>query len=184
MTMVHKLLTHRHACRCPPGVCTQQGNATCVAGHQGPLCSLCIPGFALQSGKCRECVSLGAWPQVIAAALALVIFIFLFFFSWFPLLPSWVQQKLSFSSTKINNFTGEQASKNQGEREEFGKKELQAGSESETSGIQCCSMCITVLQYVHHSVAVCVSQCCSMCITVLQYVYHSVAVCESQCCSM
>ncbi len=138
--MVYKYLTQSAVCRCPPGVCVQQGNTSCVAGHEGPLCSICIPGFAMQSGKCRECTSLGAWPQVIAAALALIIFIFLFFFSWFPLLPSWVQQKLTFASTKITDVSGEQANKKQGEREEYGKQELKAESEPKTntqiSGIQ------------------------------------------------
>jgi hypothetical protein len=77
----------------------------------------------MQSGRCRECMSLGKWPEVVAAALALVIFVFLFFFSWFPLLPEWVQSKLSFFTDKIEEKATEKAQEGKGEREEFGAAE-------------------------------------------------------------
>jgi hypothetical protein len=110
-------------CRCPPSVCVQDGNTSCLPGHQGPLCSLCESGFAAQSGRCRECGSLGKWPELIAAALVLVVFVFLFFFSWFPLLPEWVQNRLSFFTNTIEEKATQMAEAGQGGREEFGAEE-------------------------------------------------------------
>jgi hypothetical protein len=118
-------ITGKHVLyRCPPNVCLQDGNSTCASGHKGPLCSICIPGFAMQSGKCRECTSLSVWPQVIVAILACLVFIFLFFFSWFPLLPEWLHNKLSFATTRISTQSGEQSQKRNGQREAFGEQEL------------------------------------------------------------
>lgn len=89
--------------RCPPGVCVQEEGSTCLKGHTGPLCSICAPNYAMQSGACRDCGVLGVWPQVIAAVLALLIFIFLILFSWFPLLPDRVQQLFDSFRGRIGN---------------------------------------------------------------------------------
>lgn len=35
--------------------------ANCKKGYTGPLCALCIPGYALQSGKCAPCSPEDAW---------------------------------------------------------------------------------------------------------------------------
>jgi hypothetical protein len=59
------------------------------------------------------------WPQVITAILVLVVVIFLFFFSWFPLLPQWLQDKMSFATGKIDEQAEQNAAEGQGEREEF-----------------------------------------------------------------
>ena len=72
----------------------------------------------MQSGKCRECGSLGVWPQVIAVLLGILIFLFFFFFSWFPLLPDWLQTKLSFATDTISEQAQKKAQDAQGEREE------------------------------------------------------------------
>ncbi len=119
----------------------QQDKTTCLSGHEGPLCSLCASGYAMQSGKCRECGSLGPWPPVIAAALALLVFIFLFFFSWFPLFPEWLQAKLSFSTDKISEHAAGQAASEEGKREEVnlgGNANKTSGSESQTQASGTC----------------------------------------------
>jgi hypothetical protein len=96
-------------CRCPPAVCLQDGNTTCVSGHEGPLCSLCIPGYAMQSGQCRDCGSLGVWPQLVTALLAFVVLLFLLYFSWFPLLPLWLQAMVSFARDSMTDTAEEEA---------------------------------------------------------------------------
>ena len=35
----------------------------CVDGSDGPLCALCLPGFALQSGECAPCDPKDAWEN-------------------------------------------------------------------------------------------------------------------------
>jgi hypothetical protein len=67
----------------------------CVEGAVGPLCAVCLPGYALQSGECLPCDPADAWENwsagsktallvcVIAAA---VVFILFAFFQ--PLLPA------------------------------------------------------------------------------------------------
>jgi hypothetical protein len=97
--------------RCPPSVCL--GNSTCVEGHEGPICSLCASGYAFQSGRCVQCGNLGVWPQIIAAILAFVVFVFIFFFSWFPLLPDWLQNKLSPATALVSSKTEEPVCSNQ-----------------------------------------------------------------------
>jgi hypothetical protein len=37
--------------------------ANCVEGNGGPLCALCLPGYALQSGECMPCDSADAWES-------------------------------------------------------------------------------------------------------------------------
>jgi hypothetical protein len=41
--------------QCPPDVCL--GNNTCAEGHTGPVCGICVTGYALSSGKCTPCGS-------------------------------------------------------------------------------------------------------------------------------
>ena len=66
----------------------------CIAGNTGPLCSLCLPGYALQSGRCLPCPPEDAWAAWPAgdksALLALcafggILFILVAFFQ--PLFP-------------------------------------------------------------------------------------------------
>ncbi len=103
--------TYRYTCRCPPNVCL--GNSSCLQGHTGPVCSLCIPGYAMQSGRCRECGTLGVWPFIIAALLGIVVLIFLLFFSWFPLFPLWLQKKLTFTTDMLAKKTADNTQEGQ-----------------------------------------------------------------------
>ena len=77
---------------------------------------------------------MGVWTQAIAAILAFVVLIFLFFFSWYPLLPEWLQNRLSFATERISSQTAEQAQNRQGEREGFGQEEFNVNSSDEASG--------------------------------------------------
>ena len=56
-----------------------RGNSTaptnCVDGHAGPLCALCLPGYALQSGECKPCPpsdAFAAWSAGSKAALIIL----------------------------------------------------------------------------------------------------------------
>ena len=60
----------------PPVLVGVTGNATmptnCVEGNKGPLCALCLPGYALQSGVCAPCDpadAFSAWNSGSKAAL-------------------------------------------------------------------------------------------------------------------
>jgi hypothetical protein len=119
--------------RCPPGVCL--GNSTCLQGHEGPVCSLCSQGYALQSGRCRECGSLGVWPQLIAALLGLVVLVFLIFFSWFPLFPEWLQTRLTFATTFIANQSANQAEEETPDTTQDNKKKITEGLVADSSKI-------------------------------------------------
>ena len=44
--------------------------ANCVEGSTGPLCALCLPGDAVQSGECAPCDPADAWPNWSAGAQA------------------------------------------------------------------------------------------------------------------
>jgi hypothetical protein len=71
--------------RCPQGFCPL-ANSTCKAGHHGPLCALCDEGWAMSVRGCEKCIDLGAWPQVLLAAVLVFIVWILYLFSWRPLL--------------------------------------------------------------------------------------------------
>ena len=66
----------------------------CVEGNTGPLCSLCIPGYAIQSGVCAPCPEGNAWEHWSAGAKAalltcLLVFavVFLAFAFFQPVVP-------------------------------------------------------------------------------------------------
>jgi predicted outer membrane repeat protein len=46
--------------------------AQCAPGHTGPVCALCLPGFAMEHSKCKLCPP-GAWG-VVGSALAVALF--------------------------------------------------------------------------------------------------------------
>jgi hypothetical protein len=73
-----------------------QGNAgeNCVEGNTGPLCALCMPGYALQSGACAPCDPADAWSAwspgsqaglLVGCVVAALIIIAIAFFQ--PLVP-------------------------------------------------------------------------------------------------
>ena len=79
----------------PAGNGTLSAGHNCVDGNSGPLCGVCIPGYAMQSGVCAPCDPADAWdnwnPGSKAGLLigciifALIALSFLFFQ---PLVPS------------------------------------------------------------------------------------------------
>jgi hypothetical protein len=74
--------------RCPPGVC-MQGNGSaagniCRNGHAGPTCATCLPGWAIETGRCRVCSATGASSYLLLAVLLIVVLIFLYLYSWRP----------------------------------------------------------------------------------------------------
>jgi hypothetical protein len=79
----------------PAGNDTLGAGRNCLDGNNGPLCGVCIPGYAMQSGVCAPCDPADAWdnwsPGSKAGLLigcmifALIVLSFLFFQ---PLVPS------------------------------------------------------------------------------------------------
>jgi hypothetical protein len=75
--------------RCPQGFCplgNSSIHSTCKEGHHGPLCALCDEGWAMSVRGCEKCIDLGAWPQVLLAAVLVFIVWMIYMFSWRPLL--------------------------------------------------------------------------------------------------
>ena len=69
--------------------------ANCVAGSTGPLCGLCLPGYAVQSGECAPCNPKDAWENwskgakgglLIACLLFAIVFVAFAFFQ--PIVPA------------------------------------------------------------------------------------------------
>ena len=69
--------------------------ANCVQGSDGPMCSLCLPGYALQSGECAPCDPADEWTNwnqgskaglLVACLLFAIVFIAFAFFK--PIVPA------------------------------------------------------------------------------------------------
>jgi len=85
-------------------------STNCVEGAGGPLCALCLPGYAMQSGVCSPCSSSSAWSAwsdgdkaallacCVVFALALITFgLFL------PLLP-FLERRVNHASSSLSEY--------------------------------------------------------------------------------
>lgn len=82
----------------PPANASQLNNdmpTNCVEGFTGPLCSICLPGYTLQSGVCALCDPKDAWEQwpsrsksglLIGVSIVVVVVISVAFFQ--PVVPA------------------------------------------------------------------------------------------------
>ena len=77
------------------GPASSPAPANCVEGRNGPLCALCLPGYALQSGECAPCDPKDAWVNWSAGAQAgllvgclLFALVFIAFAFFQPLVPA------------------------------------------------------------------------------------------------
>ena len=73
--------------KCPPAACGP--NNTCAEGRTGPVCGLCLPGWAMSSGGCQRCPTDPSAYQAAATGIAvagiLTLSILLYIFSLRPL---------------------------------------------------------------------------------------------------
>ena len=53
--------------------CTGNGNSTCLPGHQGPLCELCLDGFSLSAETCLSCEDGGVSTAIGGVVVTLII---------------------------------------------------------------------------------------------------------------
>ena len=94
-----------------PGACVSPLRASsCRQGHTGPLCALCIPGWAIQNNYCAPCsssqaiVAWGVGPQVVAAVLGGgFVLAVICFFVWMPLLPATVLTRVEAAIERIKS---------------------------------------------------------------------------------
>jgi hypothetical protein len=74
---------------------THEAGRNCVDGNNGPICGVCIPGYAMQSGVCAPCDPADAWDNWSPGSKAglligciIFAFIVLSFLFFQPLVPS------------------------------------------------------------------------------------------------
>ena len=66
---------------CPPSAC--EGGGSCAEGREGPVCGLCMPGYAMSSGRCDICPSDTKNSKIAFAVVAPILaIVLLYFFSF------------------------------------------------------------------------------------------------------
>eukprot|EP00961_Rhodomonas_salina_P113341 1524812-Rhodomonas_salina.2 len=64
---------------CAAGGCVEGGG--CAATREGPVCALCVPGFAMSGGACTRCGELGkGWARWMLLALLLAVVLVLWWY--------------------------------------------------------------------------------------------------------